>query len=96
MKRHGIGLAALATAVVALLSAGSEAAAQPLPSTTLACADFKKNPDGSWVVADDRPFTIGGATMTINTGTVIRPNSVKIEGADFYAVLEARCAGSAK
>jgi len=67
----------------------------PLPSTTLVCANFRKDPDGSWVVVDDKPFMIGGTLITIGNGTIVRPNSVQLEGQDFYTLLEATCGAGA-
>jgi len=64
-----------------------------LPATTLSCENFKKNPDGSWSVANDKPFTIGATMVTVGTGTIVRPGSVTLEDADFYNLLEARCSG---
>ncbi|HZT87706.1 MAG TPA: hypothetical protein VFA12_07035 [Stellaceae bacterium] len=75
------------------LAGGALAQTAPLPETTLSCSDFKKQPDGSWVVVHENPFKLGDTTVSINQGTVVKPKSVMLMGTDFYAVLEAKCHG---
>jgi hypothetical protein len=88
---------ATAIAACSLLSPGLAGAQdQGLPTTTLSCADFKKNPDGNWVVVNDRPFRVGSTLATINDGTIIKPKSAMIAGSDMYALLEATCSAPAK
>ena len=87
MTRCGIYVLALAGAIAPPAAAQD----QSLPSTTLSCADFKKQPDGNWVVVNEKPFQLGTTTVSINAGTVVKPGSVMLMGTDFYAVLEAKC-----
>ena len=81
---------ALALSITAIASTAL-AQDQALPETTLLCANFKKNPDGNWVVVDDKPFRLGSTVVTINAGTIIRPGSVMIAGTNMYSLLEATC-----
>jgi hypothetical protein len=85
---------AAAVAVSAGLPLGPAAAQdQALPTTTLACEDFKKQPDGNWVVVNEKPFKLGTATVSINAGTLVKPGSVMLLGTDLYRLLEAKCHG---
>lgn len=86
-------LCAIAVAGFALLPGAAASQDQAPPANTLACADFKKQADGSWVVVSEKPFQLGTTTVSINAGTVVKPHSVMLVGTDLYALLEAKCHG---
>ena len=89
MQDGGVRLAAAAFSISVL--AGSAALGQPLPTTTLDCTDFKKQPDGNWMVVTEKPFQLGSTTVSINAGTVVKPGSVMLIGTDLYALLQEKC-----
>lgn len=66
------------------------AQAKPAPSEWLRCADFQRNPDGSWTAKRETPVALPGGTPTIHANTVLPANGTYM-GVQFGYVLDREC-----
>jgi HdeA/HdeB family len=73
-------------ALVCLIQSAQSANAQGVP-----CADFVRNPDGSWTAANNVAFPGPGRAINLRQGSVMKPGMV-ILGTDVAATLNAECA----
>jgi hypothetical protein len=65
--------------------------APPTHSAAVPCDAFRKNPDGSWTATRPVTVMIGSSSVTVNASTY-RRNAIVVNGVDFVAFLDARCA----
>lgn len=54
------------------------------------CSSFQKLPDGKWTVVKPIKIQNGNASVTLNTGTPINPET-RVVGVNIYAALEKSC-----
>ena len=62
--------------------------------STIACANFAKQPDGAWEALGPQPFTLGIITGIIPPIRPIKVGGFIYNNVDLYTQLELQCSGS--
>ena len=77
--------------LVALASSAGAQKAPTLPGTTLSCADFKKNGDGTWTAVKDTSFMFAGFQVKMNLETKVTDTSFFYDNNRLIDTLNAKC-----